>query len=107
MTQHIEYWRPGSTGSPAKVWTAHGLNTAEDSTTEVEANVLVFTGPVNEDGTVGPLEWKVLPSRFGPPTWEFTDLDQLESNTKAWAIPDDRMVLIDDASGDVVRTLNI
>ncbi len=107
MTQHVEYWRPGSPETPAKVWTRHGLNTAEDSTEEVPEDVLIFTGPVNEDGTVGPLEWRTLPSRYGPPTWRFPSLDLLESEGKAWAVEHDRMLLVDDETGAVVRALNI
>lgn len=107
MTQHVEYWRPGTVESPAKVWTSHGLSTKPDGVALAAEDVLIFTGPLNEDGTVGPLDWKTLPSRFGPPDWVFTDLDQLESNGKAWAIEDDRMLLVDDETGETVRSLNI
>lgn len=90
--------RHASEESPSFVGTRHGLNTKPDEHAAITADTVLTEGETFVDGRgqamVGPLDWKVLPTRYGPPvlTMELHHLVGLVERSKAdgW---DDELVL--------------
>lgn len=89
MATTVQLWRPAG----SLIGVEHGLNVKPDVHAETTERTLLCEGPIwNRDGVpwCGPLKWRVLPSRWGPPDWRMP-LASLAGRVADWNAELDRL----------------